>query len=340
MTTLRKLSLAVAFAALTVGAAAQNADPMGVVTYALPRTVVRLQVQADVEQFHAGPYAKFAQKYLGTEARSADASSCVVTDIKMTPLAEADQSRRYSVVPGTSTSFLALTAQGLISVGAGAADDTQWRFPSPKAADFTDKGLSSNLTSESTVLYRNVKGSSNVAVQQNMVVEKSLDAKAKEAADMIFRLRAKKVQIVTGDTDATFSGEALGAAIAEIDRLEKEYLSLFVGYSDVQTQKMNFDVVPTLENKKQIYVAFRLSDSEGLVSPDNVSGKPYLLEFVPATVPVSGEASRGAVKGNVAYYKIPAICAVKLTDGVKVLLSSRIPVYQLGLTSTLTLGAK
>lgn len=124
-----------------------------------------------------------------------------------------------------------------------------------------------------------------VAVQQEMVVQKSLESRAKEAAEMIFNLRKKKVQIVTGDTDATFSGEALASAVEEISRLESEYMSMFIGYSEYSTQKMNYDVVPEKSNESQLYVAFRLSDSKGLVPADDLSGKPYLLEV--AAQPVS-----------------------------------------------------
>lgn len=318
-------------------------DPEGSLVYSLPRTSVRLEVVAEREAFYAGPYAKYAGKYLGIEARQKDAVTFTVKSVRMTPLVEADQECRYSIAPGAGMpAFLSLTSQGLVSISAGASEGTEWRFPSARGADFAEKGVSSNLTSESTTLYRNVKNESSynkVAVQQEMVVQKSPDARAREAADMIFNLRKKRVQIITGDTDATFSGEALNAAIEEISRLEKEYMSLFIGYSEFSRQKMNYEVVPSKDNENQIYVAFRLSDSKGLVPADDLSGKPYLLEFVyePVKVP---EGKHPSAKGNVAHYRVPASCSVRLSDGVNVLLQSRMPVYQLGIESTFPLVVK
>lgn len=342
MKNIRTIILSAGLLSLSFTAAlAQNSDVLGVVTYSLPRTVIRLEVEAEISQFHAGPYAKFAQKYLGSAAPSVDGASANIVSVRMTPLSEADQSKRFVLPAGVSaSSFLALTAQGLVSVGAGEADQSSWAFASAKDADFAGKGVSSNLTSESTVLYRNVKGQSQpLAVQQSMVVEKPLEARAQEAAEMIFSLRKKKVQIVTGDTDATFSGEALPAAIAEIDKLEKEYLSLFMGYSDTSTQKMNFDVIPTPENKKQMYVAFRLSESEGLVSAENVSGKPYIIELQPQSMDIpTGDQAKA--KGTTAMYRVPNICALRLTDGVRTIFQSRIPVYQLGLDSSFPIAVK
>ena len=318
-------------------------DPEGTLVYSLPRTSVRLEVVAKQETFYAGPYAKFAEKYLGISARQKDAVSYTVESVKMTPLVEADPDRRFTVTPGAAMpAFLSLTTQGLVSVQASAADATEWRFPAAGKADFSGKGVASNLTSESTTLYRNVKNESSynkVAVQQEMVVQKSPDARAKEAADMIFNLRKKRVQIITGDTDATFSGEALSAAIEEIARLEREYMAMFIGYSEFSEQKMNYEVVPSADNEAQLYVAFRLSDSKGLVPADDMSGKPYLLEFTvqPVAAP-SGKAA--SVKGPAARYRVPAACSVKLSDGVNVLLQSRMPVYQLGIESAYPLGGK
>ena len=170
-----------------------------------------------------------------------------------------------------------------------------------------------------------------------MVVQKSLEQRAQEAASTIFELRKKRIQIVTGDTDATYSGEAMGAALSEIEALEKEYMSLFTGYSDFQTQKLKCDVVPAKDQKGQTYIAFRVSDTDGIVTADNVSGKPYLLKIEPQKIAdASGKAS--PAKGNVAVYRIPAICTVVLSDGVNPVLQDRMAIYQLGRESWFPLG--
>lgn len=327
--------------------AQKNSDPEGFITYSLPSTTITLDVEAVQEKFYAGPYAKFAEKYLGIKARQKDETAFQLTEIRMVPLLEADQSRRYSVnvkKGEVDATFLKLSTVGLVSFSdANFGDESVWRFPTEVKGDFSGKGVSSNLTSESATLYRNSKTESaynKVAVQQNMVVEKSLEQKAAETAEMILKLRQQRLQIVTGDTDATYSGEAMGAAIEEISRLEKEYMTLFVGYSDFQTQKMRFDVVPQQGLESQMYVAFRLSDTAGLVPADNLSGKPILMEIVAqdfADPVLSAEMLKNKREVE-AYYRIPAICTVKLMDGTNLLLQSRMPVYQLGRESSLPLN--
>lgn len=343
----RTIKFMIAVAAVIVPqlvSAQKKSDPEGFLTYSLPSTTISLDVEAVQEKFYAGPYARCAEKYLGIKARQNDETTFQLTQIKMTPLLEADQSRRYSVNVKKSqidATFLKLSSVGLVSFSdANFGDESVWRFPTEGKGDFSGKGVSSNLTSESTTLYRNSKTESaynKVAVQQNMVVEKSMEQKAAETAEMILRLRKQRLQIVTGDTDATYSGEAMGAAISEITRLEEEYMTLFTGYSEFQTQNMRFEVVPEAGLESQMYVAFRLSDTAGLVPADNLSGKPIVMEITsqPFAEPaVSSELLKNQ-KEVEAYYRIPAVCTVKLMDGANLLLQSRMPIYQLGRESSL-----
>lgn len=349
---MKKIIYSAAVAAMMLsgaGASAQDykgSDPMGTISYALPQTCLTLEVEAQQQKFFAGPYAKYAQKYLGIDAKTEDQSTFQVTSVKLTPYVEADQTRRFLITPGKGAdAFLQMSAQGLVSITDGNfGNGSMFRFTKPTTGDFAGKGVSSNITSEATTLYKTQKDEdvyNKIAVQQNMVVEKSLDKKAQEAAEMIFDLREKRVQIVTGDTDATYSGEAMAAAIAEIKALEEEYMMLFIGYSEYQTQTMKFDVVPSASAKSQVYVAFRLSDNEGLVASDNMSGKPYLLELDVKGIENPGnQIPAGSVKGQTAVYRIPAICGVKLTDGVNILLQDRVAVYQLGTESTYQISTK
>lgn len=332
---MKKMIFAAAALAAALNSSAQGVtadyEPSGMLSYALPRTVLVFDVEAVRETFHAGPYARYSEKYLGVKAKAADFVNYSVTALEVTPLIEADQNARYNVALGKGASgatFLQMTAQGLICVSDGGfGGKSVWRFPAGKESDFASRGLGSNLTSRATTLYQK-SSTSKVQVQQNMVVEKSDEQKAREAAEMIFKLRSTRVQIVTGDTDANYGGEAMSSALEELERLEKEYLSLFIGYSDFETQRKRFDVVPCNDIDTPMVVAFRLSDAEGLLPADNVSGKPYFLEITPESIMTTGEARNSSRSGFV--YRIPAICTVKLSDGARTLFQGRLPIYQFG----------
>ena len=89
-------ALAAALMSVNIAAFAQSghSDPEGSLVYSLPSTSVKLEVEARQETFHAGPYAKYAQKYLGVDARQQDATKFEVTSVKMTSAVEADPALR------------------------------------------------------------------------------------------------------------------------------------------------------------------------------------------------------------------------------------------------------
>ncbi|MDX9781750.1 MAG: DUF4831 family protein [Bacteroidales bacterium] len=317
-----------------------EAVPKGAIVYSLPVTSFLVTAEATHESFIAGPYAKFAQKYLGIQARENSGEFYTLSSVELNSFVEADRTSSIALNLGSNTrataNFLEMMSQGLVIWSdAGTARQEYSRFPGMKdITAFNSSMASSNLTSVNTTLYKTVKTSSGmerVPVQQTQVVEKSIEKRAEETANAIFRIRTKRMEIITGETDAVFSGEALKAAIEEMNRLEEEYLSLFIGKSVWDKQKLSFDVLPVKENTRQIYVAFRISDSQGLLPADNVAGRPVVLEFLkengqPAT---SFNMDLSAEKGRV-LYRVPEIMISRISDGQTVLLQTRVPLYQFG----------
>ena len=317
------------------------------VAYSLPKTVIKLDVTAEREVFFAGPYAKYAKKYLGIDARESDRTEVKVLSVAISPAVEADLTARYKVAAADALDkVLALSAQGLVSMGGDEPlAPVEWRFKAAPQADFTGMALTSGIDTETKTLYKNVTTDTSftrVAVSQDVVVEKSLEKKASEAANVILSAREERFKITIGDTDATYSGEALGAAIAELTRIEKEYLTMFIGYSQKETFSRTFDVVPEKADGTRMYVAFRVSDEEGLTDADSFSGRPYYLEVAPESVPAAalGEPVKASSKLVSINYRIPAVCKVSLTDGKDPLVSTRVPVYQMGAAATMPVKLK
>lgn len=328
---------------------AQQMPASNALVYSLPSTSLHLDVEAEREVYTPGPYAKFAKKYLGLDVNVEPYEKYHLLSVKVTPYLEADMNKRYAVtlvgMEGLSSTFFNMTSQGVVILSdQNKGDSEYWRFPK-LAENYEEAGLEATqtFTSVETTLYKNVRNSQGgydkVAIQQSQVVEKSQERKAQEIANEIFKLRKQRVQIITGDTDATFSGEALGDAVAEITRIEEDYLSLFIGKVESAVQKVGFDVVPKEGKDRQLYVAFRVSDKQGLMTPDNVSGRPIVLELTPENVPapvvnaqeISSSKSKKMNSGSI-FYRVPAVCTLKILDGQEILLQTRIPVYQMGET--------
>ncbi len=312
--------------------------PSGAIIYSLPITAIHIVAEASYDTFTAGPFAKYAQKYLGVPAKEENSVTYTLKSVELIPYIEADPEANIALNLGNSknasANFLEMINQGLIMWSDSyAGKNEKMRYPDMRSNTLFVKSMStSNLTSEKSTLYRTAKtptGTERASVQQSQVVEKSLEKKAEETASMIFKLRAKRLEIITGETDATFSGEALTAAIAEINRLEEEYLSLFFGKEGSASQTMTFDIVPKNDGDKQIYIAFRFSENQGLLPVNNVSGRPVVMELTGDDNLSQLNADTTPGKGKV-FYRKPVVMNVRLMDGQNMLIQSRIPVYQLG----------
>lgn len=295
------------------------------VPYSLPRTSLEFTVKAVRTDFTAGPYAAYASKYLGIDVRTASETSFTISEVQLRSFSEADPSARYfwTVSRDVRPTMLKLTSQGLVAMGSQPVK-SDWKFAATQKPEFNSRPA--NLTSASGAQGREV------------VVEKSEEAKAAEVAERIFSIRENKYKILVGDTDATYSGEAMKATIDALDAMEAELMALFVGSSSTGEQRAVYEIIP--EAGVQNAVAFRLSQTDGLVAPDDYSGTPWFVEIVPealaapAAEPEPGQPSKKAGKkqqpAQTLHYRIPAVCRVSLGDGVAVILNQRVPVYQLG----------
>ena len=317
---------------VTFQAGAQN----GAVVYSLPRTVLTLKVEAQREAFTAGPYAAFAEKYLGVAARTKSGTTCTLMSISLIPSVEADPAARFAVsIPDrASANFLQMCSQGLVVMSDNyTGKPAAWRFAS-QAGEERFEGVDplGNLGIQSTTLFKTVRtddGFEKVPVAQNQVVEKSTDRKAADAAAVIYDLREKRRQIATGDTDATFSGEALQAAIDEIARQEASYLTLFYGISEITVETRTFDVTPVASEGGQHYTAFRISD-KGLLPASEKEGRAISLDIVTETLSAPEVSGEVRAREATVRYRIPAIARCRVTDKGELLLESRVPIYQLG----------
>lgn len=325
----RILLLALAFG-LGLSAAAQD------VTYALPNTVFTVKVSVVQEQFFAGPYAPYAKQFLNLDVAEEDAVSCTVVEAEIITRTEADSKALYTTDAENAT-LLALSAQGLVALQNKAeASSVPWRFQPPVRPGF-EGGITSPLRDETRITYKILEtadGEVQIPVEHKAKQAKSLEDKAAEAAEMILSLRRDRLNIISGNTDASYSGEAMGAALRELDRIEAEYLALFRGRSVPRRIEAAFDVIPDPGQNMHRYLAFRLT-GEGPVS-DGVKGVPYYLELEPEEMVFPAEQDKKAkAKDNGIRYRIPAVCKVKFTrDGVR-LMETRQAVYQLGKEATL-----
>lgn len=302
------------------------------VYYALPRTTFTLEVLARQESFFAGPYAAFAHRLLNMDVRDDDEVRTEIVSARLIPQVEADPTVWYTTDP-ENASLLALSAQGLVSFADRAEGErAAWRFPTQARANFNGARVTDTDKPTTIIEFQDVQtdtGMVSIPVEHKILVEKTLEDKASDAAEMILHLRKERMNIVTGNTDANFYGNSMEIALKELDRMEKEYMALFEGFTVVKTFSASFEIIPSAGSNSQHILAFRLLEDH--FATEGNRGVPYYLNIEPeASRNEEEQAGQRRNRTNPLHYRTPVVCKVTLTKDNQPLLSARVPVYQLG----------
>jgi hypothetical protein len=166
------------------------------------------------------------------------------------------------------------------------------------------------------------------------------DQKAAEAAKRVLDSRLIRYDMVAGMMDEFHpDGEAYKISLEELKQIEKNYLSLFVGRTTQKEDIFTFNYIP-VEPSKKGDVIFRISEDNGVVPADDLSGKPVMIEYEIETsladkyTEFAKSENPSAGKSGI-YYRMPGIATIKIVDELKTISTARLPIAQFGVVAPL-----
>ncbi|MFW6277740.1 MAG: DUF4831 family protein [Prolixibacteraceae bacterium] len=302
------------------------------ISYALPRTGVRVFVTAVKEKFEPGPYAAYADQLLGiTDAKNSSSVKWIIEDVNLETFAEPDPTQVYKAM-GDVAFQVSLTPAGILTgINTGAeteepAGPVTHRFiPQTNGDDgFSFANIHDSplyIPGDSTTNFRPVRVGT--------------ETKAAEAAKRILESRRTQYDIAAGMMDEFHpDGVAYEVSLNELKKIEADYLSLFTGRKTYETHSFSFEVIPTPEETKG-EVVFRFSDENGVVPASDLSGKPVMLSVEPVKE-LNQKYSATAVSENPAagesgvFYRMPGVANLKLNYELNTIATMRTVLAQFG----------
>ncbi|MCR5013224.1 MAG: DUF4831 family protein [Bacteroidales bacterium] len=293
--------------------------------YSLPRTVFQIDFVVEETQLLEGPYSNYVN-YVGAEDYIVeDAVEYRIKDVKLNVQAEADPNATFFVAmtgkKGNGTSFC-LSPQGILQ---GVGIDCPPYMAEPKQTYTPQSG-------SEPAGFKYQYGNSAVLGEEQM---------ARSAADMVKKVRDEKLKLITGFQETAFNYDTYRQMYADLDAMENDYLSLFVGKRISKTYVKTVYVTPNKEVATQSIAKF--SPESGLTI--GVSGEGELITIQTISLQATGTMnapSQSAVESlsleDKLFYRIPEIANVKVTMGSEVLLESRETIAQLGVFMLAPLG--
>jgi hypothetical protein len=305
------------------------------IVYTLPRTIISVKVKLLKESFRPGPYALFAEKYLGhSGVKTTNSENWKMVDMKVACIGEADPDAVYKTF-GPTASLVSLNADGsLAGVNNQTAVETATPFGNPVIAYSEIPGVVfSDLSSDDQYDLE-----VNAETGEEKMKLKSLEEKAREAADYLFRIRKKRAYTILSPSDVVpEDGKGYEVFVQQADKIDKEYVSLFLGKSFKSEHEFTVTFTPGKESVKS-EVLFRFSEEKGMLPKSDISGKPVTIELVKDQRQYSSIESiyqpSGPNSGRSGlFYRIPVNANLTIAEGYNTLYSGRFPVAQFGFIS-------
>lgn len=331
------------FAQITVSKIDGNFNAMsreGVI-YALPRTIIQVDVTIEQKEMLAGPLRNYAEEYLGiTNIITQNTVEYNIEDINMNTLAEPDPEQYYFISMGEKTSrevwrtLLKMNGGGII---------TSLNYSSP-AGEMKAKAIPDILSAEEVMeIFSTYAGMNKYAKIDTIVrtinidtitiedytfrttmVEKPLELKAQEMAEMISKLREDRYNLLTGYQEVNYSEGALRYMHDGLLKMENEYLRLFTGLTAKKLLKYSFTFIPSPENADEEISLFQISKTSGIGSGEAVS-----IQVTPSEN-TSGFTSASANTSSGICYRLPENAFVKLLFRGDVITSKQTTINQFG----------
>ena len=292
--------------------------------YALPRTVIQLDLMVDKTELVEGPFSEYAYLVGAEDFIAKNEVEYVLRDVVLSTYAEADPNATFFVAmnpkKGDSQPFY-LNSKGILE-GVGMANEVT---PTP----VTPPVKVQVAPSQKAFKY-----------QYSSNGMRSQEQQARAAAEMIGKIRDEKIKLLTGFQETAFTLETYRQMYADLDEMESEYLSLFVG-KRVATPIVQ-TVYVTLSKEVPLQTVGYFSKVSGFsTSPSDgnaITVQAVSLQTTGNINALSPSAVESLTHENKLFYRIPETTNVKVSLGDNVLVECRQTLAQFGIFMLAPLG--
>lgn len=240
--------------------------------YSLPHTQVRVAVTFEKTDFSNAPYADYANDMLGLTHVSKD-SIYSIKHLEVSSINQADPQHYYFVKPGRFP--IHIDNRGLlISLGKDRIEDMpqeeneQYVIGSTTAASRAEY----NLYDRSDTFYTRQDKPGHPSLVSSKKDVRTTHQQAMAVAEQIQEIQEKKQELLFGEYEGNYNGDAIQFIFNRLSQKEEELISLFSGSRQEET--VVFLIDPKDEKSlidSQTVEIFRFSPTMGIVSDSSES---------------------------------------------------------------------
>ena len=282
------------------------------VNYVLPKTVLKINVQAKKVVYTPGEYAKYAKRFLHIEANTESYTQWSTDNLTVYQEGVPDTSKVFTVKlkDKSVAPMVQLTESGiLVAVNITTALD---EYAAPPTHTTRHRLQAQQYLTE------DILSATSVAKMAELTAQEILDIRESKNA-------IKRGQVESMPKD----GASLKIVLDELDRQERALTQLFTGYADTTFTTQTFSILPTGDIRQQ--VLFRFSQKLGFVDADDLAGEPYYIavkDMHTVVLPDEKEITKRKINGLV--YNMPSMANVIISTLQGNLYERELPFAQFG----------
>ncbi len=319
--------------------------------YALPHTVIQVDIVVNKVQKVKGPFAEYADQMLGlSQVTSVNSTEYELKDIRLTSYIEPDPEQYYFIqMPAKQKDKKAielfLSGDGIIS-GVGS--------PSQPSVDKKQRSIdlsSSNVDipefANPSVFERMDTVIKRISLDTTIIEQKffrktsavkSVEQKAREAAEFILKLDESMYNLINGYQEVNYEKGTMEFMYNQMNSMKQDYLELFKGVTSISPEKFTFYYVADKDNP--VETLCRFSISKGILPKTSASGDLIQIQAsgLNKTNALKSETQKmnmGQRESHGLYYRIPDKATVAVKVGGQVKLESQFVINQFGVITFL-----
>lgn len=319
--------------------------------YSLPKNKITITFDISKMRSIEGPYAQYASKYLGIKnVIKRSGSAYKIEEVTFNLTAEKDPDQTYFIkipkcIKKKNQITIAYTNDGMLS-SINTCNKKRKQAPTKPMHHQNEQtnteaeqllSISKNMEEGfDTIIERVALDSLTIEkkILKKIMIEKTPEQKAKDAADQIMHIRDERFKLLSGYSEVNYPEGTITYMEKGMEKMENEYIRMFTGLNYNTNEQQSFTFEPTKLYLDSLIPICRFSKDQGILDTSFYSGTPIFIKIESNNTLVNADSllinRKTTVKKQGIYYRIPETVVVKLIHDDIVIASKELPIAQLG----------